>query len=84
MAWPAMPNVGQAIEANCLIIILIGLLIYLCHMSVRVITGVPDRVLNWIGGGVDSLGAAKDMQTHVNQVFAAVSSRTQGGRSARY
>ncbi len=71
-------SITQAIEANGLVIILIGMLVYVCHMSVRVITVLPDQVLRWIGGGTDALGAAADMQGHVNRVMGVVVSHGKG------
>ncbi len=71
-------SVTQALEANGLVIVLIGMLVYVCHMSVRVITVLPDQVLKWIGGGTDALGAAADMQGHVNKVMGVVVSHSQG------
>ena len=71
-------SITQALEANGLVIILIGMLVYVCHMSVRVITVLPDQVLRWIGGGTDALGAAADMQGHVNRVMGVVVSHGKG------
>jgi conjugal transfer/type IV secretion protein DotA/TraY len=66
-------SVTQALEANGLVIVLVGMLIYVCHMSVRVITVLPDQVMKWIGGGQDALGAAPDMQKHAGWIMGAVS-----------
>ena len=62
-------SVTQAIEANGLVIVLVGMLIYVCHMSVRAITMLPDQVMKWIGGGQDALGAAPDMQKHAGWIM---------------
>ena len=48
------------------------MLIYVCTHAVKVMTILPDRVLKWIGGGQDALGAASDMQGHMNKVMGVV------------
>ena len=48
-------------------------------MAVRVITGVPDEVLKWMGGGKDSLGAAPEMVAHGKAVAGVLH---QGAREA--
>ncbi|MHB1607132.1 MAG: DotA/TraY family protein [Acidiferrobacter thiooxydans] len=75
-------SITQALEANGLVIILIAMLVYVCTHSVRVMTILPDRVLKWIGGGNDALGAASDMQGHVNKVMGVAVMAAKPGRQA--
>ena len=74
-------SITQAIEADGLIIILIGTLIYLSHMAVRIISSLPDQVLKWIGGGNDPLGGAGDMEGKVREVFGGVVSYGTAGHA---
>ena len=74
-------SITQALEADGLLIILIGFLIYLSHMAVRIISSLPDQVLKWIGGGNDPLGGAGDMEGKVREVFGGVVSYGRAGHA---
>ena len=65
-------SMTQALEADGLVIVLILMLTFVCFHAVRVMTVLPDQVLKWIGGGTSALGAAADMQGHVNKVMGIV------------
>ena len=74
-------SITQALEADGLLIVLIGLLIYLSHMAVRIISSLPDQVLKWIGGGNDALGGAGDMEGKVREVFGGVVNYGRAGHT---
>ena len=65
-------SMTQALEADGLVIILIMMLTFVSLHAVKVMTVLPDQVLKWIGGGTSALGAAADMQGHVNKVLGIV------------
>ncbi len=70
----------QALEADGLVIILIMMLTFAALHAVRVMTVLPDQVLRWIGGGAGAIGAAADMQGHVNKVMGVVNMAKPGGQ----
>ena len=72
-------SITQALEADGIIMLLIGGLLYISHMSVRVISLLPDQVLKWIGGGTDALGGATDMEGKVREVVGVVVSHGKAG-----
>lgn len=62
-------GLGGAIMSLMTILLLVGFLVYICHMSLKLVTKLPDAILRWIGGGNDSLGAAEETQQHMNVIF---------------
>ena len=75
-------SMTQALEADGLVIVLILMLTFTCFHAVKVVTVLPDQVLKWIGGGTSALGAAADMQGHVNKVMGIVNLTKPGGKKA--
>ncbi len=73
-------SMTQALEADGLVIILIMMLTFAALHAVRVMTVLPDQVLRWIGGGAGAIGAAADMQGHVNKVMGVVNMAKPGGQ----
>ena len=65
-------SMTQALEADGLVLVLVMMLTFVSLHAVKVMTVLPDQVLKWIGGGTSALGAAADMQGHVNKVLGIV------------